>query len=54
LQYISKYASKAELQSVAFSEIFHEILDNSNADDSSLTSIQKLLLNSVVERDIST
>ena len=53
LQYISKYASKAEPQSAAFSEIFSQILDNSNPDDPSLTSIQKLLLKSVAERDIS-
>ncbi len=53
LQYISKYASKAEPRSIAFSEIFDQILKNSNPDDSSLTSIQKLLLNSVAERDIS-
>ncbi|CAB4416220.1 unnamed protein product [Rhizophagus irregularis] len=53
LQYISKYASKAELSSLAFSEIFKQILNNSNPDDSSLSPIQKLLLNSVSERDIS-
>ncbi|EXX51157.1 hypothetical protein RirG_264220 [Rhizophagus irregularis DAOM 197198w] len=53
LQYISKYASKAEPSSLAFSEIFKQILDNSNPDDSSLSPIQKLLLNSVSERDIS-
>ncbi|GBB86546.1 hypothetical protein RclHR1_12970009 [Rhizophagus clarus] len=53
LQYISKYASKAEPSSQAFSEIFEQILNNSNSDDSSLTSIQKLLFNSVSERDIS-
>ncbi|GBB88230.1 hypothetical protein RclHR1_14780007 [Rhizophagus clarus] len=53
LQYISKYASKAEPSSQAFSEIFEQILNNSNPDDSSLTLIQKLLLNSVSERDIS-
>ncbi|EXX57988.1 hypothetical protein RirG_202010 [Rhizophagus irregularis DAOM 197198w] len=53
LQYISKYASKAEPSSLAFSEIFKQILDNSNPDNSSLSPIQKLLLNSVSERDIS-
>ena len=53
LQYISKYASKAEPRSMAFSEIFSKILNDSNPDDPSLTSIQKLLLNSIAERDIS-
>jgi hypothetical protein len=53
LQYVAKYASKSEPRSAAFSEIFNQILSNSNPDDPSLTSIQKLLLNSVSERDIS-
>lgn len=53
LQYISKYASKAEPSSNAFTDIFNQILNNSKSDDSSLTSIQKLLLSSVAERDIS-
>jgi len=53
LQYISKYASKAEPRSAAFSEIFTQILNNSEDNDSSLSSIQKLLLTSVAERDIS-
>ena len=38
---------------MAFSEIFNQILNNSKSDDPSLTSIQKLLLSSVAERDIS-
>ena len=53
LQYISKYASKAEPRSIAFSEIFNQIFNNSKPEDASLTSIQKLLLSSVAERDIS-
>src|ERR1043166_9122087 len=53
LQYISKYASKAEPRSAAASEIFTQILNNSEDNDSSLSSIQKLLLTSVAERDIS-
>ena len=53
MQYISKYASKAEPQSKAFSEIFSQILNNSELNESSLMPIQKLLLNSVAERDIS-
>ena len=38
---------------MAFSEIFNNILNISNPDDPSLTSIQKLLLSSVAERDMS-
>src|SRR6266496_1715943 len=53
LQYISKYASKAEPSSNAFTDIFNQILNNSKSDDPSLTSIQKLLLTSIAERDIS-
>jgi hypothetical protein len=53
LQYISKYASKAEPQSAAFSEIFSQILNDSNPNEPLLISIQKLLLRSVAEQDIS-
>ena len=53
LQYIFKYISKSEPKSVAFSEIFSQILNNSNPNEPSLTSVQKLLLNSVAEWDIS-
>ena len=53
LQYISKYASKAEPKSAAFTEIFNQILNNSRPDENPLTSVQKLLLNSIAERDIS-
>ena len=53
LQYISKYASKAEPQSAAFSDILNRILDESQPEDSPLAPVQKLLLHSVAERDIS-
>jgi hypothetical protein len=53
LQYISKYASKSEPRSAAFSEIFNEILRNSEPGETSLNPIQKLILHSVAERDIS-
>jgi ATP-dependent DNA helicase PIF1 len=53
LEYISKYASKAEPKSAAFTEIFNQILNNSRPDENPLTSVQKLLLNSIAERDIS-
>ncbi|GBB88856.1 hypothetical protein RclHR1_15480005 [Rhizophagus clarus] len=52
LQYISKYASKAEPRSASFSEIFDQILNNSNPENPSLAPIQKLLFNSVSEQDI--
>jgi len=53
LQYIAKYASKAEPRSAAFSEILNQILSDSEPDDLILTPVQKLLLQSVAERDIS-
>src|ERR1043166_1017797 len=53
LQYISKYASKSEMRSSAFSEILSNILSKSNSDDSSLSVVQGLLLQTVAERDIS-
>src|ERR1043166_5079890 len=53
LQYISKYASKSEMRSSAFSEILSNILSKSNSDDSALTVVQGLLLQTVAERDIS-
>ena len=52
LQYISKYVSKSEPQSAAFSDILNQILSESQPEDSSLTSVQKLLLHSVLEQDI--
>src|SRR5581483_198838 len=53
LQYISKYASKVEPKSMAFTEIFNQILNKSNPEENPLTLIQKLLLTSISERDIS-
>ena len=53
LQYISKYASKFEPRSAAFSEIFNGILRNSDPEETSLNPIQKLILHSVAEKDIS-
>lgn len=52
LQYISKYASKSEPRSAAFSEILNEILCNSDPKETSLNPIQKLILHSVAEKDI--
>ena len=53
LQYISKYASKSEPRSAAFSEILNKILTDSNPGDSPLSVIQGLLLQTVAERDMS-
>ncbi len=53
LQYISKYASKAEPGSEAFSDILNRILNESQPEDPIITSVQKLLLHSVGEQDIS-
>ncbi|CAG8502458.1 12012_t:CDS:2, partial [Cetraspora pellucida] len=53
LQYIAKYASKAEPRSTAFSEILNQILRDSRSDDPILAPVQKLLLHSVAECDIS-
>ena len=53
LQYVSKYASKSEPRSIAFSEIYNQILSTSREDKNSLNAVQKLLLHSVFERDIS-
>ena len=48
-----KYASKAKPRSIAFSEIFNQILCDSKPDNPLLSLVQKLLLHSVAERDIS-
>ena len=53
LQYISKYASKAELQLEAFSDVLNWILNESKLEDQILALVQRLLLSSVAERDIS-
>ena len=53
LQYISKYASKAEPQSEAFSDVLNQILNESKPEDQILAPVQRLLLSSVAEHDIS-
>ncbi|GBC15565.1 ATP-dependent DNA helicase PIF1 [Rhizophagus irregularis DAOM 181602=DAOM 197198] len=53
LQYVSKYASKSEPRSAAFSEILNKILNENAPDASSLPVFQGLLLHTVAERDIS-
>ncbi|PKY36130.1 hypothetical protein RhiirB3_458091 [Rhizophagus irregularis] len=53
LQYVSKYASKAESQSLAFSEILYQALRNDNPDDPGIKALQRLLIHTVGERDYS-
>ena len=53
MQYIAKYASKAEPRSEAFSDILNRILGESQSEDPILTPVQKFLLHSVAERNIS-
>ena len=53
LQYVSKYASKAEPRSLAFSGILDQALRNNNPDDPSIKTFQRLLTHIVGERDYS-
>ncbi len=53
LQYISKYASKKKFKLIVFSKIFNQILNNSNSINTLLIPIQKLLLSSIIEQDMS-
>ncbi|RGB36292.1 hypothetical protein C1646_814122 [Rhizophagus diaphanus] len=52
LQYVSKYTSKSEPCSAAFSEILNKILNENAPNASSLPVFQGLLLHTVTERDI--
>ena len=52
LQYISKYASKSESRSESFTDMLNNIINNSDSNDSSLGLFQRLLLQTVTERDI--
>ncbi|PKC03289.1 hypothetical protein RhiirA5_402002 [Rhizophagus irregularis] len=54
LQYVSKYASKAEPRSLALSEILNQTLRNDNPDDPGdpgIKAFQRLLIHTVEERD---
>ena len=51
--YCAKYATKSEPQSQPLKEIFATIVRSLNEDSSSLKAIQKLLINSISERDFS-
>ena len=53
IEYCAKYATKSEPRSQPLKEIFATIMMNLNEDSLSLKAVQKLLINSVDERDFS-
>jgi ATP-dependent DNA helicase PIF1 len=53
LQYVSKYASKAEPRSLAYSEVLDKALRNNRPNDPGIKAFQKLLIHTVRERDFS-
>ena len=53
IEYCAKYATKSEPRSQSLKEVFSTIVRNLGEDSSSLKTVQKLLINSVGERDYS-
>ena len=53
IEYCAKYATKSEPRSQPLKEIFSKIVRSLKEDSSSLKAVQKLLINSVGERDFS-
>jgi len=53
IQYCAKYATKCEPRSQALKDVFTSIVRNMTEDNTSLKAVQKLLINSVGERDYS-
>ncbi|GBC03494.1 hypothetical protein RclHR1_05150004 [Rhizophagus clarus] len=53
LNYVAKYVSKSEPRSTTFSDMLTRIVNNSDPSDSSLSAVQRLLLQTVVKHDIS-
>ena len=53
INYITKYATKSEPRSQTMKEVYSKIARNLNDDSSALQVVQKLLTNSVGERDLS-
>ena len=53
INYITKYATKSEPRSQTMKEVYANIAQNLNDESSALQVVQKLLTNSVGERDIS-
>ena len=53
IEYCAKYATKSEPRSQSLNEVFWTIVKSLNEDSTSLKGVQKLLINSVGERDYS-
>ena len=53
IEYCAKYATKSEPRSKPMREIFQKIIDSLKNGNTSLTVVQKLLINSIGERDYS-
>ena len=53
IEYITKYATKCEPRSQTMKEVYTNIIHNLKDDSSALKVVQKLLINSVGERDVS-
>ena len=53
INYITKYATKSEPRYQTMKEVYNNITRNLNDDSSALQVVQKLLINSVGERDLS-
>ena len=53
IEYITKYTTKCEPRSETMKEVYTNIVRSLNDDSSALKLIQKLLINSVGERDFS-
>lgn len=53
IEYITKYATKCEPRSHTMKEVYTNIVHNLQHDSSALKVVQKLLINSVAERDFS-
>ena len=53
VEYVTKYATKSEPRSLPLREVYTNIVRSLNDDSTSLKAVQKLLINSVAERDYS-
>ena len=53
IEYVAKYATKSEPRSLPLREVYTNIVRNLKDDSTSLKAVQKLLINSVGERDYS-
>jgi len=53
IEYCAKYATKSEPRSQSMKEIFQKIVNTTTPTSTALTVIQKLLINTIGERDYS-